>query len=294
MPLTINGDIIDDDVLEAEFNQIKGHYERSLQVACCERDPEFQGMAKENIVARTLLGQECRTRYAEVPDAEITDRLERLITEAGGIEQFYMNIGVTRSEEALVREHVADGVRMDKMLADVYAPEPTPTAADLRAYYDAHLDQFMTEEQIEASHITKGLEGAKSRRDVYETMRGLRQQLQEGYDFHQLAEEHRGGEQQQIDLGWFKRGEFMEEFETIAFSMTVGELSPVFTTALGFHICKLTGRRPSAPAAFEEITDVVHGKLVDHHRDTRFNDFITQLKAAAKIEDTSRSMTGEH
>ena len=47
MALNINGEHIDDEIIEAEFRQIKGHFERTLQVACCERDPEFRGMAKD-------------------------------------------------------------------------------------------------------------------------------------------------------------------------------------------------------------------------------------------------------
>ena len=45
MSLRINGEEIDDELIEAEFRQVKGHYERTLQVSCCERDPEFLGYA---------------------------------------------------------------------------------------------------------------------------------------------------------------------------------------------------------------------------------------------------------
>jgi peptidyl-prolyl cis-trans isomerase C len=117
-------------------------------------------------------------------------------------------------------------------------------------------------------------------------MRELREQLMDGYDFAKMAEEHRGNEQQQIDLGWFKRGEFMEEFETIAFSMREGEISPVFTTQLGFHICKLTGRRPPAPVPLEDIKDVVRSRMVEEYRDKKFNGFVDELKGTASIEDS--------
>ena len=42
MALIINGEEIDDEVIEGEFRNVKGHYERLLQVACCERDQEFR------------------------------------------------------------------------------------------------------------------------------------------------------------------------------------------------------------------------------------------------------------
>lgn len=286
MALIINGEHIDDEIIESEFRQIKGHAERTLQVACCERDPEFRAQAKDHVTARALLNQEARKRFPAVDDADVTARLNRLIEEAGGETQFYLNIGLPSKDEAVVRENVASGVRLDKMLQSVYEPEPEPDEAALRAYYEANIHHFLTEEEIRASHITKGLQGASSRAAVYESMRELRKQLLNGADFDKLAEEHRSDAQQQIDLGWFKRGEFMEEFEAIAFSMNEGEISPVFTTQLGFHIARVTGRRLPAPKPFDEVKDDVKKRIIEEHRDKKFHEFLEDLKAAATVEDT--------
>lgn len=286
MALIINGEHIDDEIIEAEFRHIKGHFERTLQVACCERDPEFRGMAKDNLISRALLNQESRRRFPSVPEEDITARLNKLIDEAGGETQFYMNIGMPSRDEAVIRENVAGGVRLDKTLQAVYAPEPDPTEAELKACYEANLKHYMTEEEIKASHITKGLQGATSRQEIYQTMRELRSELLAGADFAKLAEEHRADEQQQVDLGWFKRGEFMEEFETIAFSMGEGEISPVFTTQLGFHICTVTGRKPSVARPFDEVRDAVKERFIEEYRDKKFNALLEELKATAKIEDT--------
>jgi parvulin-like peptidyl-prolyl isomerase len=286
MALIINGEHIDDEIIEAEFRQIKGHYERTLQIACCERDPEFRGMAKDNLVSRAILGQESRRRFPEVDEADVTARLTKLIDEAGGETQFYMNLGMAVKDEAIIRDNVAGGVRLDKTLQEIYAPEPVPTEAELRACYEANLKLYMTEEEIKASHITKSLQGAKSRQEVYQAMRDIRSQLLAGADFAKIAEEHRADEQQQIDLGWFKRGEFMEEFETIAFSMGEGEISPVFNTQLGFHVCTVTGRKPSVARPFDEVKEDVKIRFLEEHRDKKFNAFLEELKAAAKIEDT--------
>ena len=286
MALIINDEHNDEEIIEAEFRQIKGHYERTLQVACCERDPEFRGMAKDHIISRVLLNQESRRRFPEVAEEDITARLNKLIDEAGGESQFYLNIGLPPKDSALVRDNIAGGVRLDKTLQQIYSPEPVPSEADLRACYEANLKHYMTDEQIKASHITKSLQGATSRQDVYQAMRGIRSQLLAGAEFAQLAEEHRADEQQQIDLGWFKRGEFMEEFETIAFSMGEGEISPVFTTQLGFHVCTVTGRNPSVARPFDEVKEDVKTRFLEEHRDKKFNALLEDLKTAAKIEDT--------
>lgn len=286
MALIINGEHIDDEIIEAEFRQIKSHFERTLQVACCERDPEFRGMAKDNLTSRALLGQEGRRRYPEISETDIDARLEKLIEEAGGETQFYLNIGVPVKDKAVIRENLASGVRLDKLLQEIYQPEPEPTDAEIRACYDANLASYMTEEQIRAAHITKGLQGATSRQDIFQAMRAIRTKLLSGADFMQTAEENRADDQQQIDLGWFKRGEFMEEFETIAFSMNIGEISPVFTTQLGFHVCTLLDRKAPEPIPLDAVRDQVRQRLIEQHRDQKFNQLLEQLKTAAKVEDT--------
>lgn len=286
MALIINGEEVDDEIIEGEFRNVKGHYERLLQVSCCERDQEFRGYAKDNIISRILLNQESRKRVPTVEEAEVTERLNRLIEQAGGEDQFYMGIGMPYKDESVVRDNVAGGVRLDKMLGEVYGPEPDPTEQELRAYYEANVVHYMTEEMVHAAHITKSMQGAKSRQEIYESLRKVRQQLLDGADFLTLAEEHRADVQQQIDLGWFKRGEFMEEFEVIAFSMKEKEISPVFTTQLGFHICTVLGRKPPEPMPFEMVKDSVRQRLIEEFKDRKFNELIEQLKATAEIQDT--------
>lgn len=286
MALLVNQETIADEIIEEEFRHIKGHYERTLQVACCERDPEFRAMAKDNLASRALLQQESARRYPQVTDAEVGERLAKLIEQAGGEDKFYLNIGMPYKDEAAVRENVAGGVRLDKTLQEIYAPEPEPTEGDLRACYEANIKLFMTEEEIRASHISVNLSGAKSRKEVYDLLRGLREEALKGADFDKLGAEHNSNKDMSPDLGWFKRGEFMEEFEVISFSMKEGEISPVFITQLGFHICKLTGRKPAVPKPFEEVKDMVRVRLLDEHRDKKFNEFVEELKKSAKIEDT--------
>jgi len=286
MAIQVNGEEIDDELIETEFRQIKSHYEQTLQVACCERDPEFIAQAKDNLVSRIVLHQEALKRFPEVDDSDITHRLQKLIEQAGGEGPFYANLGLTPADADAVRNNVANGVRLDLMLAEVYHPEPDPNEEEMQIWYHEHLNQFLTEEEIHAAHITKGLQGSNSRNDVYEGLRKVRKELLTGADFMTVAERERGEDAQQTDLGWFKRGEFMEEFEVIAFSMNEGEISPVFTTQLGLHICTLIGRRPPQPKPFEEVRDPVRQQIIDAHRDTCFNAFIESLKKTAVIQDS--------
>lgn len=101
--------------------------------------------------------------------------------------------------------------------------------------------------EIRASHILiatakldeKGKANAKAR--IEELLRKIRS----GASFEELARKHsdcpskvNGG-----DLGYFKRGKMVKEFEDTAFALEIGEISDVVETIFGYHIIKVTDRK---------------------------------------------------
>lgn len=74
----------------------------------------------------------------------------------------------------------------------------------------------------------------------------IREMALRGEDFADLARrfsQEPGAQESGGDLGWFRRGEMVKEFEDAAFSMAVNEISPVVETTFGFHIIKVERRR---------------------------------------------------
>jgi parvulin-like peptidyl-prolyl isomerase len=66
------------------------------------------------------------------------------------------------------------------------------------------------------------------------------ERLNKGEKFANIAKqvslcpsEKRGG-----DLGTFGRGKMVKEFETVAFKLNKGEVSPIVKTKFGYHIIK--------------------------------------------------------
>lgn len=55
--------------------------------------------------------------------------------------------------------------------------------------------------------------------------------------FSQCPSKHNGG-----DLGYFRRGKMVKEFENAAFSMEKGEISEPVKTQFGWHIIKVTDK----------------------------------------------------
>lgn len=285
MALTVNGETVSNDLINDEFQAIKAQYERMARVSCCERDPEFRGYAKDNIIARILLNQEAERRFPEVSEEDITATVERLMSEHGGRDAFFMNVGLTPEQEPLVREDVRSGLRVDRLMSETWGGEPAPDEAAQQEWYAAHLEEFMSVEEVSALHLFKHVEKAEDRENTYNLLRRLRAEAKAGADFQALALEYTDKEDKLVDLGWFKRGDFMEEFDLIIFSLDEGEVSPVFASHWGFHLAKLTGRKAPAPAPFTEVQGTVVERMIAANRSTATQALVARLREKADIRD---------
>jgi peptidyl-prolyl cis-trans isomerase C len=284
VPLMINGQRVDDAVLNGEFANIKSYFESLGNVSCCERDPEFRGYARQNVVARVLLAQEAQRALPPTPPEQVEAALDKLKEENGGEQRFLAALGATPDQLDLVRRDLEADLRVRRLVEGLSDGEAEPTDTDLRRFYDEHLDYFKTAEEVRASHILKSARGEK-RHEAYEELRQLRKRLQAGENFEALAKKHSDKADEHIDLGFFKRGELAEEFEVVAFSLDVGEISPVFATPFGYHLITVTERKPATPKPFEDVRGQVLELVLAERRQEKTRKLVEELQARATIEE---------
>ncbi len=111
---------------------------------------------------------------------------------------------------------------------------------------------FMKEE-VRASHILIKCDPLASPQDTlkaYEKIMELRRRVIAGEDFGNVAKSKGGSEDPSVasnggDLGYFTAFQMVYPFEKAAYAANVGELSMPFRTRYGYHILKLTDRRPA-------------------------------------------------
>ncbi|MEX2582648.1 MAG: peptidylprolyl isomerase [Gemmatimonadota bacterium] len=120
------------------------------------------------------------------------------------------------------------------------------TAREIRDYYDDHEEEFErpASARVDVAYIQKGA-AASDTVDAFERAMEVRTELAGGADFAELAERESddpGTAAAGGDLGFFERGQMVPEFEEMAFSLPVGEVSPPVQTDYGYHIIEVLER----------------------------------------------------
>ena len=286
MPISVNGELVDQELINQEFSQIKSWHEQKSQVSCCERDDEFLAQAKENVIGRILLNQKAQTSIPDLTDAEIDQALDQLKKDYGGEEQFYANTGVTPDNMGAVREQISLNGKVDKLVKQICQTAEAAPEEALREFYQKNIELYTTEGRVKAMHIYKSLRQTEDKEALFQDCCKKRQAIIDGADFVQVAKEFSDKPEEEIDLGWFKRGELMDEFEFVTFSMRVDEISPVFSSYHGFPIAKVTAIDPAQAQPFESVRDKVLEDYQLEHQNKDLKVYIDQLRTEANVEET--------
>lgn len=146
--------------------------------------------------------------------------------------------------------------------------------ADARKIYDDQVKLLKPEEEVSARHILVETE---------EQAKALKEKLDKGADFAQLAKENSkdpGSKDDGGNLGYFGHGQMVPQFEEVVFKLKKGEVSAPIKTQFGWHLVKLEDSRTKQPPAFEIVKDrIAQSLLLQKAQKTA-----TELRANAKIE----------
>ncbi len=107
------------------------------------------------------------------------------------------------------------------------------------------------QEEVKASHILISMQPDARPEDTliaYNKIAAIRARIMDGKDFERMASEisedpsakSNGG-----SLGYFTALQMVYPFEQMAYSLKVGEISPPVRTRFGYHLIKVTDRRPA-------------------------------------------------
>lgn len=254
-----------------------------------KRDGVVRGVL-DRLVNYRLLLQEARARGIEVPAAEIDAQVRALAAQfrtEDELRDALVRRGVTVD---MLRDDARRDLRVAKLVSQEAGRDVAVPVEDVRAFYEANLEKFRQPEAARASHVfVRVPEGAddKTRNAMRVRAEAIMRLARRGDDFAALARsysEDRATGANGGDLGWFDKGRTPKEFDAVVFSLQPGAIGGLAHTPDGYHIVKVTGRRPSRIQPFEEVQQDLAAYLLRELQDRLTIRLINQLRGKAKIE----------
>ncbi len=180
-----------------------------------------------------------------------------------------------------------DQIKVEYLFADPISlgKEINIGKQSIENYYTDHVDEFIVAESVRASHIlTKNLpanidleDSEKMKKKIEEDFEKQKEEarkkaedilteLKENGNFDELAKkysEDHSNSKKGGDLGFFSRGGMIKEFEDVAFSLKVGEISDVVETKYGYHIIKVTDKKEAGTKPLSDVENDIKEKLTE-------------------------------
>lgn len=280
----INGERITVATIEDSLDRFVDSNE--FENASAGQDPEafkreYQQTVLSRLIRREVLSAEAAEAGIEVTAAEVTERLDQVIEDVGGKEQFDAEL----SNRNLTQEEVEGFVR-DSLLEEVLREEVTqtvePTDDEIGTYYQDNIDRFS---EIHTAHILVETNGRAV--EIWQRLRAAPADKVDGL-FADLAREFsidtasakRGG-----DLGFVPGSQFVPEYTQGVAQLQEGEISNPIRTEFGFHVVRFLGER-STP--IEDVREQLLGEMGTQRQEEAWQDFLTQAYADADVTVNSR------
>jgi peptidyl-prolyl cis-trans isomerase D len=167
--------------------------------------------------------------------------------------------------------------------------------ADIERAYNQSIEQYTTPEQVRASHILLKTEG-KDEAAVKAKAEDVLKQAKAGADFAALAKKYseddanakNGG-----DLDFFGKGRMVPEFDTAAFALQPGQISDLVKTQYGYHIIKLTDKKPGSVRPLEGVKQALSEQLAYERAQTQATKLAEtmapQIKKPADLDTVAKA-----
>jgi peptidyl-prolyl cis-trans isomerase C len=285
----VNGSVIPRKDLDREVNRVQQELASMGRPASDAQLSAIKKEMLENLISLELLYQASQKKGIKVEEAAIDEKWGGLKKRFPGEAEFKNMLSKLNLSEADVRSHLRRGVAVEQFVDQEFYQKATVSEKEIKDYYDTHPDRFKKPEQVQASHILIEIDpqaSAAQKAEAHKKLEKIQKKVGKGEDFAALAKEHsqcpssaEGG-----NLGYFQRGQMVKPFEEAAFALEPGKVSDIVETRFGYHLIKVTDKKPETTLAYKNVKDGLEEHLKEDKVRQEVRTYVEKLKEEAKVE----------
>ncbi len=215
------------------------------------RDRVLDGMINDKLVLAQAIEDS-----VIVTDEEVTERLEqqisRMVYQVGGQEKLEEVYGMSvnrmkrdfQFRELIRKQMLVQKIQQQRQM------QLTVSRREVEEFFTTYKDSIPpVPMEYELSHIyVEPKPDSSVLKSTVARIQTIADSIKAGGDFALFAKRYSsdGSADQGGDLGFARRGSFVKEFEEVAFTLSVNEVSKPVKTQFGYHIIQLVERRGDA------------------------------------------------
>lgn len=244
---------------------------------------------EENMIMQIVLNDAVKAAGVTVDPAEVDAQIEKMKAQLPPemkLEDMLAKQDLTLDS---FKEKMTEQLAIQKMMEAQTADIADATDEEAQTFYNENTERFVRPEQVRASHILIAVKADATDEEKAAALakaEELDKQAKEGADFATLAAENSDcpSKAQGGDLDYFTKDRMVPAFSEAAFAMNVGDISDVVETQFGYHVIKVTDKKPEETVAFTNVVDKIKGFLTQQKKQEAARNYVEDLRAKADIK----------
>ncbi len=285
MTLFVNGEQVESNLIEREIDRLRPDYERTFaDMDAQQREEQLVKWSKENVIEQVIIVQEAKKLTGDF-SAQVKHRYDELMGKGGGEEKFYADRGLDIAAKPDLEADLETQIKVTSLIGKIADKVAKPTVAEIQKFYTDNKERFTIPEMVRASHIVKHIAPDQENPDIFEQMQKAAAAIAGGEKFEDVVVKYSDCASNGGDLGYFARGKMVEEFEDAAFDSEIGDVSPIFRTEFGYHIVKVTDKKPARECGIDEVSEYIVKQLEEKAREKAVEKFLDEKMNKAVIKE---------
>lgn len=285
----VNDHDINGDVIFRELKKAAIQYKKRGMPLTADQEKSAAKTLIDDEIGRILLVLKAKAVGIKVSEKMLLEKLRKVKAKFKSDSIFEHRLSDRGMTVDQYKQELEIDMYMDQLIKKEIEPKIKIPEKDSQAYYDKNKSKFETQEKVRASIMLLRFnpkEGKAGEQAVLKKFESILIQVKNGADFGALAQQHsqdslasKGG-----DLGFFTQKQMLPAFSSRAFKMKVGEVSEIFRTGHGFHVIKVTDRKPGSLSSFATEKEKIQKFLANKKISQATRDYIENLRTEAKIK----------